>query len=434
MKQLIVLDKLLRKKDIIETDVVPRVFDCIAPQKATINLLPDVNVEESDIVVIRDGISRNEEYLGIIDIKEKNQTLRLSILPFISITDNELDIESLDGKTSVQEWIARQINNNFVDTTDVLSKYNIIVRNNTQNDIIYKAVSDTDNLMQVLNEIYLNTGIFVEFKLGYTEERADKIYCDIYNSNEMSAKKIKYDSPQIIDKVKYSFSQYGNYSKATIYTKTGAEGEQFLAKSEIYLRQDNELTTNPKDPLRIKKIKNKNITISTEEAEFHDTHAQQIVIMAQKALCGDAFAYSIEFTIHSNSIYDWKFRQRCDFYAEDKLYQSYITNIEYLNDKEAKITLGAYRYTLTDKFKNLLKVKKEIGSNLNGIEVNDTLSEKIYYFTQNEEGDLIFNCSDDPGYVHHYTLEDGNLMLNYISENSIPDISIREDGQLVYAY
>ena len=101
----------------------------------------------------------------------------------------------------------------------------------------------------------------------------------------------------------------------------------------FYLREDNKLTTNPQDPLRLKKVKNKNLTLSAEYTSEQQL-AEALVLLAESELKGDAFAYSIQFNVLRNAINDWRYRQRCDFRAEDKLYESYITNIEYLNDKE----------------------------------------------------------------------------------------------------
>ena len=426
MKQFIVLDHFLNKKDVIETDVTPKVFDCIVPQKTTIIFARDVNISEEDICIIRDGENLNIEYLGIIDTIERDTTTRVAILPFISICDNELKVDTLNAveseSYSVQDWITEQIEKNFVNTDDVYNKYNIVVRNQTDNAVYYKAVDETDNLLDVLNEVYLNTGLYVDFSVGFTNGKIQTIYADIYNANEQQVKKIRYDNPQIINKIDYKFSQYGNYSKATI--QVGDTDRVF----EFYLRQDNKLTTSPVDELRIKKVKNKNVKL-TAEYTTEDELAEALVLMAQKTLCGDAFAYSIEFNILRSAISDWQFRQRCDFLAPDRLYQSYITNIEYVNDKEARVTLGAYRYTLTDKFKALTRQPREIGSSFDGIEVSNALGTTTFWFTQ-ENGNLYLNYPDNETQPN-FSIEDGELIYEY--ENDEPDFIV-EDGQLVYNY
>lgn len=430
MKQFIVLDHFLKRKDIIETDVTPKVFDCIVPQKTTLTFTKDLNISEEDICIIRDGDTRIIEYLGIIDTIERKNITRIAVLPFISICDNELKLDVLNAEKtdtkdySVQDYIIEQINRNFVNTDDVYNKFNIIIRNNTNEKIYYKAVTESDNLLDILTEIYLNTGLYIDFTLGFENGEISNIYCDIFNANEQVVKKIRYDNPQIINEIDYKYSQYGNYSKASI--QVGDTDKVFY----FYLRQDNKVTTNPEDELRLKKIKNKNVKL-TAQYNTEDELAEALVLMAQKTLCGDAFAYSIEFNIMRRAISDWKFRQRCDFLAKDRLYQSYITNIEYINDKEARVTLGAYRYTLTDKFKELIRQPKTIGNSFDGISVSNALGRTIFWFTQ-EDGDLILNYPEGEEQPNFY-IENGNLIYEY-EDTQEPDFLVENDGELVYNY
>lgn len=428
MKQFIVLDHFLNKKDVAITDITPQVFDCIVPQKTTFVFQKDLNIDEEDVCIVRDNQTKRIEYLGIVDTIERDKTTKVATLPFISICDNDLKVETLNavsgGNYSVQEYIKDQILNNFVNTDDIYSKYNMYVRDNTNEAIYYKAVDETANLLDVLNEIYLNTGLYVDFSIGFSGGEATAIYCDIYNANEQDIKKIRYDHPQIIDKIEYKYSQYGNYSKCTIQVGDTAR------KFEFYLRQDNKITTNPQDSLRIKKVKNKNIKF-TASYNNEDELAEALVLLAQKTLCGDAFAYSIEFNILRRAINDWKFRQRCDFLAPDRLYQSYITNIEYVNNEQARVTLGAYRYTLTDKFKALIRQPKEIGSSLDGIAVSKALGSTTFWFEQDAEGNLILCYPENETQPNFSVDENGNLIYEY--ENDEPNFSV-ENGELVYNY
>lgn len=427
MKQLIVLDHNYNRKDIVETDFTPKVFDCIVPQKFTITLKLGLNVDDNDIIVLRDAETLKEEFIGLIETTTKTKVLQLQVESFASIMDNDCLVEALDGTISVQQWITNQINNNFVNTDDVLNKYNIIIRDNTENAITYKAVSDTDNLWEILSEIYLNTGIYIDFSARYENGAINGINCDIYNANEQEVKKIRFDNPQIIGEVKYKFSQYGNYTKASVLDEVTGKTYYF------YLREDNKLTTNPKDNSRMKRVKNKNVSLKAE-VENANQLAEALVVLAQKELLGDAFAYSIEFNVLRRAISDWKYRQRCDFYSDGKLYQSYITNIEYLSDKDAKVTLGAYRYTLTDKIKQLIRQKAEIGNTFNGINISNALGYTPYWFTQ-ENGDLILNIPDGTTAPNFSINENGELIYTFDeSVLSQPDLVIDNEGELVYSY
>lgn len=429
MKQFLIFDHFLNLRDIVTTDVSPRIFDCITPQKTTIDLLKGVKVEESDIVLIRDINKLTEDYLGIIDTKEETNVITLSILPLISICDDDCKITTLDGTKSIQSWIIEQLTNNFVNTDDKYHKYNFEFVDETEEEIMHKAVDNTSNLLEVLTDIYLNTGIYIDFQLKYEENKAVGIVVYIYNANEQEVKRIRYDHPQIVDKITYAYSQYGNYSKVSIK----------LADKDLwyyfYLREDNKITTNPDDELRIKKVKNKNIEYTstyTTEQEL----AEGLVLLAETELLGDAFAYSIEFVVLRSAITDWKFRQRCDFMAQDRLYQSYITQIEYIDDKQARVVLGAYRYTLTDKFKRLLRPREDIGSTFNGINVQTALGNDVYWFTQNDAGELVLNYEGDT--PPNYSLnENGELIYTYdetLQNFNNRVLEIDEQGNLIYKY
>lgn len=410
------------------TDTTPTIFDTITPQLTTFVFREKLDIQDEDVVVLRDNRTNEIEYLGVVDTVEKDTTTSVRVLPFVAICDNELTLTTLNATASnestVQDWITEQILANFVNTSDIYSKYPITVRDKTTNSIYYKAVDDTDNLLDALSEIYLNTGLYIDFEPVFENNAITTIYCDIYNANEQEVKVIRYDNPQIVNKVDYKFSQYGNYSKATI--KIRDTNRVF----EFYLRQDNKVTTNPEDEQRIKKVKNKNVEYSADTSDTNKI-AEGLALLAQKTLCGDAFAYSIEFNVLRNAITGWRFRQRCDFRAEDRLYESYITSIEYLNDKEARVTLGAYRYTLTDKFKALTKRRKEIGDTFNGIEVSEHLGSTAFWFTQ-EDGNLYLNCPTGMTPPNFY-IEDGNLYVEYTTATA-PDYEIEADGELVYHY
>jgi len=434
MKQFVVLDHFLKVRDIGQTDKAPTVYDCIVPQKTTLVFDKDLQIQDEDVCLIRDnGVV---EFIGVVDTIEKDKVTTVSILPFIAICDNELKVDVLnavEGESTVQEYIQEQIENNFVNTEDTYSRFNIVVNDMTTSPVYYKAVAETDNLLDVLNEIYLNTGLYIDFGVTYSLGEISTIQCNIYNANEQEVKQIRYDNPQIVDKVDYKFSQYDNYSKAVI--QVGDTDRRF----EFYLRKDNVVTTNPEDTERIKKVKTKNVKF-TAEYSSQDELAEALVLMAQKTLCGDAFAYSIEFKILRKAINDWRFRQRCNFYAPDRLYESFITKIEYLSDKDALVTLGAYRYTLTDKFKALQRQPKSIGDSLDGITISNRLGQTIYWFTK-DGGNLYFNWLDgetppkvDVGTANErlaFHIEDNNLIYEY--EGDEPDLSI-EDGNLIYKY
>ena len=63
MKQLIVLDHNYNRKDIVETDFTPKIFDCIVPQKTTITLKLGLNVDDNDIIIFHAGTAIKDNKL-----------------------------------------------------------------------------------------------------------------------------------------------------------------------------------------------------------------------------------------------------------------------------------------------------------------------------------------------------------------------------------
>ena len=54
MKQFIVLDHFMKRKDVVDTDIVPKVYDCIVPQKTTFTFAREIKISDEDIIILRD--------------------------------------------------------------------------------------------------------------------------------------------------------------------------------------------------------------------------------------------------------------------------------------------------------------------------------------------------------------------------------------------
>lgn len=429
MKQLLFCDHNLTLKKVVITDATVNAFDCVSPQKTTLEIKLTTEVENSDIVIIKDQNTNATEYVGIIDTVKNDKTTVILVYPFINIFDNECVLTQLDG--DVFTWIEKSINDNFVDTGDELNDFPIVVRNYLNADVTYKQIIESNNMLDNTNDIFLNTGIYVEFNIGYTGGKPTTIYADVRNANEQVVYKIRYDNPIIVDgKVTIESSHTGSYNKAIVQVIEEVDGEKTVLDTEyVYLRDDNKLTSNPQDDKRIKQVKPKLIEYTPEEDLTTAEMGEAIVLLAQKALCGDSFDHSIEFISVRNEFYDWKINRRCDFIAEDRMYETYVTKVEYLSDKHVKVVLGAYRYSLTDRFKELRKGDETVNE-LKGIDVSNAFGGEMYWFTQ-ENGNLVLNYKTD---AKDYSLdENGNLCLEYdTSEQEEPLLSIDGKGDLNY--
>lgn len=427
MSKIFVYDYNLNKKDIINTDVKIKVYDSQVPQLTTFEVLKNSKISVGDYIIIKD----ENEYIGVVESISGVNTLEVSTYPIEHIFDNDLDIDKLDGTMNVVEWLSTQITRNFINTDDIYMKIPFIFEDTLDNNVQYKTIVDTSNLLDIINEIYLKTGIYMDYSTVYEGGKLYAIKITFKDVSKEKIKKIRYDNPQIVDNINYDFAN-ATYNKVTIYV--GGDEENKGTPYRIYLREDNELTTNPKDEYRIKKVVNKNVDF-TAEVGSEDELAEAIVVMAEKELKSDIFGYKIEFIILVNKNSKWKYRQACVFTGENKTFYTLVTRIEYLSEKHIKITLGAYRTKLHEKILKLTKKVKEIGTTLGGISVTNGLGQYLYWFEKDSEGNLyvVSDSLTTEQLSSMFELDNNkNLYVNY-ADNQRESLSI-ENGNLVGGY
>lgn len=424
MKQVFIYDYALNQKDVITTDVEITNFDSTVPQLTTFKVLKNNNIKTSDIVLIKD------EFIGIVERVGGVNYTEVAMYPIEHKFDNDLDIDTLDG--DVVAYLEEQITKNFIETDDIYMKTPFVFENTLTETYNYTTIVDSGNLLDIINEIYLNTGVCMDYEPVYTNGKFTAIKIKFKNVANEKVKWIRYDNPQIVGEIEYQMSNTSS-NKVTIYVK---EEDESFTKYKIYLTEDNELTANPTDERRIKKVINKNIEFTAdEEVETADQYASAIFALAKKELKSDIFGYKIEFTIIRNKNSPWNYRQACVFVAEDRTYNSLVTRIEYLSDKHAKITLGAFRTKLHEKILKLSKPQAKLGSTLGGITLSNGLGQYLYWFEQDDEGNL-YICSDvytAQQLSEMFEIENGNLYVNYKSgQDEI--LSIDEEGNLQGVY
>lgn len=137
----------LEIKDIVEFENYEYEIDEETNKNTVFNIMKKINAENGDIVVLqRNGII---DYLGIIkDIGNENGELKRKVtLKYISnIFDRKiiLENENLIGESGIEDFIAKEINNNFTNSDDTLLNINwldVEVKTHTK---ITKSV-DNDN-------------------------------------------------------------------------------------------------------------------------------------------------------------------------------------------------------------------------------------------------------------------------------------------------
>lgn len=433
MSEIFIYDYAFNKKDIINTDVKIKNYDCITPQLTTFEIPKNKNIVDSDIVIIKD---ENKEFIGIIDSVGGVNTTEISVYPIEHKFDNDLDIDNLNGSIGVVEYLKTQITRNFIDTDDIYMKFPFVFENTLEEDVTYKTIVDGSNLLDIVNDIYLNTGIYMDYDTVYENGKLSAIKVIFKNVSHETIKKIKYNNPQIIDNINYEMCNT-SVNKVTIWVGADKENNIKGTPYKIYLREDNQLTTNPKDEYRIKKVNNKNIEFTADsEVKTDDEYAEAIIVTAQKELRPDIFGYKIEFTMLINKNSKWNYRQACVFIAEDRTFYTLVTRIEYLSEKHMKITLGAYRTKLHEKILKIMKPKETAGSSLGGITVTNGFGKYLYWFEKDSDGNL-YVCSDNLTETELSAMfeldESKNLYVNY-GDTQREYLSIDTDGNLVGGY
>lgn len=425
MSQIWIYSHDLKSKHIIESDVKIKTYDCITPQKTTFEIVKTDDIAANDIILIKD----DKLFIGVIDEITQKETTEISLYPLEHIFDNELEIGKLTGDTDIVTYLQTQIINNFVSTDDPLMNLPFVFENTLTKNVAYKTIIDSNNLLDIINDVYLNTGVYLDYAPVYTNGLLTNIKIVFKNVAENDVRYIRYDNPQIVDKVSYEFSN-NSTNKTTI-----SYGDK---KYKIYLREDNNITTNPNDEFRIKKVVNKNIEFTASEDLKEngvinlDKVAEAIIVMAQKELQGDVFGYQIMFTMLVNKNREWNYRQSCIFTSENKTFHSLVTRLEYLTEKTIRITLGAYRTKLHEKIQKLIKQPKEVGASLGGIQVTNAFLQDLYWFEQDADGNL-YICSDtisSDALSSKFELDaDKNLYVNY-ADNQRQNLSIDDNGNL----
>ena len=428
MKQVWVYDYNLNKKDTLLTDLQIKNFDCITPQLTTFSVLKNEKIVDSDILIVKD----TTEFVGVIDRISTDKTTEIAMYPIEHKFDNELDLDYLDGTMKVVEYLQTQITRNFIDTDDIYMKFPFTFENTLAEDVEYKTIVNTSNLLDVINEIYLNTGVFMQYIPVYSEGKLTSVKIVFKNVANEKIKKLRWDNPQIVDNVSYAFSNT-SANKATVWV--GKTEESKGTPYKIYLREDNELTTNPADPYRIKKVVNMNIDL-TAETETAEELAEAVVLIARDTLKSDIFGYQIQFTMLINKNSKWHERQACVFKAKDRTFYTLVTRLEYLSDKHLKITLGAYRTKLHEKILKLAKPKEKAGATLGNIQTTNGLGQYLYWFEKDTEGNL-YVCSDTISaetLATMFEIDNEKNIYVYYGDNQRQALSISSSGELEGGY
>ena len=270
MKQLLFCYKNNKKlivRHTVLTDVFVPIQDIVSPQKTTL-IIPKTNkVELNDIVIIRDNNSNDVEYIGYIDTLVNKVNTEISCYPLINVFDNDYVLDqmfkkstnedgtSVDIDIDVVEWLSTQLKRAFIDTDDHLQALPFIIRNYSKKPVLYKKIIDTANLFEVYTDLFINTGVYVVFSgLTYNLNEITGIYCDIYCNTDEKLYRLRYDEP-IIQNVDIVDNTFTNYNKLIVTEELEEDTEEEPKRFYFYLLNDNSVTREPNDDIRIQEEK-----------------------------------------------------------------------------------------------------------------------------------------------------------------------------------
>ena len=230
----------LEIKDIVEFDNYEYEIDEETNKNTVFNIMKKINAENGDIVVLqRNGII---DYLGIIkDIGNENGELKRKVtLKYISnIFDRKiiLENENLIGESGIEDFIAKEINNNFTISDDTLLNINWLdVEVNTHTKITKSVDNDNGiyNFHTFITNSNQNYNIVLDF--SYINKR---IKLTIYKQeNEV----------QLIDTTISDISNYVEKFETNIIAKVVVKTETDIQK--WYLLSDRTTTEDKKNENR----------------------------------------------------------------------------------------------------------------------------------------------------------------------------------------
>lgn len=320
-----------------------------------INLDEETNATSEIMLEYKESIKKGnflvinglyKQFLFIISGAEKDlkgKTVKVILKDISNMFDNKI-IEDPIGDLSIENYIKRNIERNYMNTEDTLNNLSYLqIETKTQTKVTVNTDAE-DGLFNLHTYItncrqYKNIRTDFEFKNDklyiYIEKKTNKLQKIDTNVAEIIDKEIK-DEGDYITKVE----AYVRYNKTRYY---------------LYLRNDRTTTENPKDPNR---LRGKTEVISSETL----TTAKE---EALNTIRRNRYKHLIEFKIKKNSklvdVNNLEIGDEVQVRVGNKNYESYISAITIKDNEFVYFKTGILRNRLTDK---LNQQDKKIGNKL----------------------------------------------------------------------
>ena len=328
------------------TDDFDIILDALVPQKSkfTVNK-QSLNAKVGDLLLVKEN---GYPYVGIItSIKsdDKNQT-KVETKDYLSLLDVDVPLPtSFNGNAA--QFIVNLINNTFKysgDTYQNVSYLETAIEVVKNCSLTYEA--DTkENILDLVEEFSKTYGIRLEYEVVINNGKFYKIRVKVV------AAKIgiimKSGLGTITD---LNVNDTNEISLNKVYYIPKAENTQHTSQIIYYLTNDGQVVTTAPALKRIPKVKVK--------YEFYsDKDYSSLLTKATKALVDSSLEHSITFnfsfiTNQVEALKSLKVGAIVRFITEKKTYDTIVSKMEFKGTfNVAKVTLGEYRLSLTDKLK-----------------------------------------------------------------------------------
>lgn len=328
------------------TDDFDIILDALVPQKSkfTVNK-QSLNAKVGDLLLVKEN---GYPYVGIIiSIKsdDKNQT-KVETKDYLSLLDVDVPLPtSFNGNAA--QFIVNLINNTFKYSGD---QYQNVSYLETAIEVVkscsltYEA--DTkENILDLVEEFSKTYGIRLEYEMVLANGKFSKIKIKVVSA------KIGITMKSTLGTItELNVNDTNEVSLNKVYYIPKAENTQHTSQVIYYLTNDGQVVTTAPALKRIHKVK------MTYEF-YSDKDYDSLLTKATKALVDSSLEHTITFnfsfiTNKVEALKDLTVGAIVVFITENKTYETIVSKMEFKGTFNiAKVTLGEYRLSLTDKLK-----------------------------------------------------------------------------------
>ena len=322
------------------------ILDALVPQKSkfTVNK-QSLNAKVGDLLLVKEN---GYPYVGIItSIKsdDKNQT-KVETKDYLSLLDVDVPLPTSFSGNAAQ-FIVNLINNTFKYSGD---QYQNVSYLETAIEVVkscsltYEA--DTkENILDLVEEFSKTYGIRLEYEMVLSNGKFSKIKIKVVSAKIGITMKSNLGTISELN-----VNDTNEVSLNKVYYIPKAENTQHTSQIVYYLTNDGHVVTTASALQRIHKVKMK--------YEFYsDKDYDSLLTKATKALVDSSLEHTITFnfsfiTNKIEALKDLKVGAIVVFITENKTYETIVSKMEFKGTfNTAKVTLGEYRLSLTDKLK-----------------------------------------------------------------------------------